>query len=325
MKAEALFEEIHNRLRGEPRGEWFDADCPLCGKEAKRGQVHFSYNEAGFNCFVCGNKGGLRALADRLNIAGASGYEAAPAPRPAPAPKPLARWRENPGRLLAGYREAPGLVAAWQRYKPLTPQTLDRFGFGYGRLPFIDKRTGEWYMGPHNRLIVPLWHEGQLAGLKGRAIEPDDLGAKWICATGSDLKPFGLDLVEAGRVVFVCENYVDAAWLMQERPDTVAIGLGSVSAWRYEYTFALARAHPRLVVIAFDNDLPGQAQGAMRAALEAEWRADAKHAGLQAPASNGAKLLRELQGAGLDAALYKWPDTAPAKADIGWLLAQGRH
>lgn len=319
--SEDLFEIVHRTLQGEQhRPEWFDCDCPFCGKEAKRGQVHFSYSHTGYKCWVCGASGGLRALADRLNVGGDMPYTP-PVRREPPAPRAIAPWRQNPERRLAEYQQHPDRYRMWASHKPLKPETIDRFGFGFGRLPFERRETGEWYEGAFPRLIVPIYQGSSLAALRGRAVVAGDEGAKWIGATGSVMAPWGLYNVTAGSVVWICENYVDAAWLMQSMPGDFAIGLGGVSSWKEEYGWHLSRLKPEKVIVALDNDLPGQARGDMRRMLEDEWRSDPKHRGTQPPASNGARLEQELRGMGMKTLLFEWPACAPAKAGIDWMLS----
>jgi hypothetical protein len=320
--ASDLFETIHRTLHGEShRPEWYDADCPFCGKEAKRGQVHFSYSESGYKCFVCSASGNLRTLADRLNLGSDIPYT--PPVRREPAPKLTPYWRLEPEELLDRYATHPERYRAWASHKPLKPETIDRFGFGFGQLPFQHRETGDWYLGSHNRLIVPIWQGSDLMALRGRAVVQADTGMKWMSATGSQQVPWGMSNVQRGGIVWLCENYVDAAWLMQERPDESAIGLGGVSMWKTEHSLALARCKPLLVIVALDNDLVGQAQGEMRKRLEAEWRSDPKHNGQPPPPSNGERILRELRSVGLDARLFEWPCEAPAKAGLDWILGMG--
>jgi hypothetical protein len=314
-----LFSEIHVILRGEKNARgWYDADCPYCGKEAKPRQTHFGYRpddgtgNGGFHCWVCGASGGLRALADRLNVRSDEPYT--PARRESPPPKPIARWRQNPDRLLDGYLHHPDRYRLWAQHKPLRPETVDRFGFGVGCLP-RQNEMGEWEMGKTPRLIVPLWQGDQLMALRGRAMRAE-IEPKWISATGSVMVPWGLGSVTPGAIVWLCENYVDAAWLMQERPEWQGVGLGGVSTWKEEHGRILARAKPRLVVVALDNDLPGQAQGELRRRLESEWNTDPKHRGQPPPPSNGVRIVKQLRQMGVHSEMFQWPDDAPAKAGV---------
>lgn len=317
-----LFEMVHGDLGGVPNGRgWYDATCPFCGKEYKERQTHFGYSGTSYRCFVCGAGGNLKELADHLRL---DTREVKPVRRHDPvAAKPVARWRRNPDRLLEQYHSHPDLYGAWFSHKPLKRETVDRFGFGLGRLPYLRRGTeDDWYMDDHNRLIVPLYHDGQLVGIKGRAIEANDKGPKWISASGSLLPPFGLDSLKPGKVIWIVENYVDAAWMMQENPEFYAVGLGGVTNWKPSYSFEVARAKPKLVIVALDNDLPGQAQGELRKRLEAEWRADPNHKGQSPPASEAVKRVREFREMEVPVEMFDYGPQAPAKAGIDWILGR---
>ncbi|HXF62311.1 MAG TPA: hypothetical protein VNK95_11885 [Caldilineaceae bacterium] len=158
-----LFDNVHASLQGTPnRRCFYNADCPFCGKPAKPGHNHFGYNETGYRCFVCGAKGALEQLAGHLRLS-THGY-ARPTHVPPPEPKPIARWRQNPAQLLDRYRDHPRRFDAWRRYKALSAQTVSRFDFGLGRLPF-QREDGSWYLSRQEWLIVPLYEDGQLVGL----------------------------------------------------------------------------------------------------------------------------------------------------------------
>lgn len=311
---DSLFDQVHAALRGdENRRHWHDAACPFCGKEPKRGQIHFSYNETGYRCFVCGAHGGLFTLAEhlRLNPAPETRHE-----RLEPRPVQIARWRTNPAELLRRYRTS-DRYAAWRAYKPLTAATVDRFDFGIGRLPFQND-AGEWYLSKSNWLTVSLWEGGTLVGLRGR--NRGDRGPKWISATGTSYTLWGADYVRPGSVTWLCENYVDAAWLMQQHPEWSACAIGGATTWQASWVELLAARRPQVVIVALDNDLPGQATGWLRTRLENEWRVE--HPLLEPPAANGPRIANALLAAGVNAVLFDWPAVAPVKAGIDWILQQ---
>lgn len=313
---DSIFGHVHAALHGKRnRRGWYDCDCPFCGKEAKRGQVHFSYSENGYHCWVCGCHGALSALSEhlRLDTAARGGFQVQRKERE---PLPTARWRQNPGELLRRCQSHPDRYSMWRRYKPLTAATIDRYGFGLGRLPF-QRQDGEWYMSRGDWLIVPLWEAGQLVGLRGRNL--GDSGPKWISAAGSTYTLWGLDYVRPGSVTWLCENYVDAAWLMQERPTDCAVGIGGATTWQASWAQMLQERRPGTVIVALDNDLPGQATGQFRQTLEAAWVAERNS---EPPAANGPRIANALRAAGINAVLFKWPDSAPAKAGMDWLLEQ---
>jgi hypothetical protein len=310
-----LFDQVHALLNGVPNGRGFlNADCPYCGKEAKAGHNHFGYNAHSYKCFVCGSTGNLKMLADHLSLDTA--HYTQPVCASEPKPKPIAAWRKHPDKLLAKYQTHPHGFAAWQRYKALRPATIDRFGFGLGRLPF-QRKDGAWYLSKREWLIVPLYEDGQLVGLRGRNRSAH--GPKWISATGSQYALWGVDTVQPGRIVWLCENYVDAAWLMQAYPEWSAVAIGGATTWKAAWADRLAAQQPDTVIVALDNDLAGAARGATLRRLQAEWVRDR---GTQPPQSNGPRIANSLRRAGVHAVLFEWPDDAPVKAGIDWILEQ---
>lgn len=309
-----LFDRVSGLLGGKPnRRGWIDAVCPACGKQPKHGQIHFGYRETGGHCFVCGWRGSLRDLADLLSVD--SRDYVAPVREPPPPPKPIARWRLNPDRLLAQYHDHPDRLQRWQRYKPLKAETIERFGFGLGRLPFQDDND-QWYMSRHEWLTVPVYADGALAALRGRNLTGN--GAKWISATGSNYALWNVDDVRFGATVWLCENYVDAAWLMQEHPEWDAVAIGGATTWRRHWARQLAARRPAQVIVALDNDLPGNGGGARREQWLAEWKA--RRPGVTPPDANGPRIVDDLQLSGVPATLFVWPDNAPYKAGVDWAL-----
>lgn len=310
------FPTIHAALQGTPtRRGWYDATCPNCGKAAARGQTHFGYSETGGHCFVCGWSGGISALAALLRVE--IGEYTPPKPQPKPEPT-IARWRLNPWELLRRYQTATERFSAWQAYKPLHNETIDRYGLGFGPLPF-QRDNGDWYMSRSNWLIVPIWQDGALMALRGR--NTGDRGPKWISATGSAYALWGVEDVQPGRVCWLCENYVDAMWLLQEHPEWSAVAIGGATTWKAEWAAQLAKRKPAMVIVALDNDLAGNGGGARRDELLAEWRAT--HTG-KPPKANGPLIANDLLQAGIDARLFTWPDEAPVKAGLDWALGCGQ-
>lgn len=301
------------------RGE-YHVDCPFCGKEAMRGQTHFSFSESGYACFVCGSSGGLLALSKHLQLDN-SQFIVTIRHQPRPkAMQPIARWRLNPDRLIDGYLSHPQRFSAWQQYKPVSRETIERHQFGYGRLPFLDN-NGHWYMSRDNWLIVPLFQDGELVGLRGRNLT--DQGPKWISATGTNYTLWGADNVAPGSVVWICENYVDAAWLMQLHPEWCAVAIGGATTWQAGWAQRLSECKPSKIVVALDNDLAGQATGRTLATLQAQWRVE--RPGMRIPDPNGPKIANCLIEHGSNAVLFRWPSDTPSKAGIDWVLRKELH
>lgn len=310
-----LLQSILYRYPGiEPdRRNEYHVDCPFCGKEAARGQTHFSFSAKGYNCFVCDSNGGLAKLAEHLRI---DDTTIAPAPQRRPQmPQNVIPWRVTPEHTLNALTGVPVRFDAWKRYKPLTSATIDRYQLGYGRLPFCGK-DNRWYDSKQAWLTVPLFEHGQLVGLRGRNLT--NQGPKWISATGSAYTLWNVENVRAGDIVWLTENYVDAMWLMQVHPEWRAVAIGGATTWQRRWGEMLAERKPGRVIVALDNDLAGQASGQVYRQLCDEWQRD--RPGMRIPEPNGPKIANALLERGLDAVLFKWPDKAPVKAGVDWLL-----
>lgn len=312
-----LFDAIHAHLQGtKTRRGWYDADCPNCGKEAARGQTHFGYSATGGKCFVCGYSAGLPRLAELLRLDTPGDY-VAPVRIEQPV-KEIARWRLNPWKLLAGYREHPERLDRWAAYKPLTPDSIETHDLGFGRLPF-QRADGEWYMSRGEWLTVPVHEDGALVGIRGRNIT--DSGPKWISAAGSNYALYNVENVQPGQPCFVCENPADALWLEQAHSDWSAVATHGATTWRREWAERLAAQRPGLVVVALDKDLPGNGGGNLRDELIAEWIATHPR-NSKIPIANGPKIANDCIRAGLRTILFQWPDSAPAKSGLDWALSQ---
>jgi len=306
-----LYDELRSRFPQAPpnrKGEVY-ITCPWCGKEGK----HFSFSPRGAYCFVCGHKASLGQVAEKLGIVG----DRLPYTPPPPRPRPAVPWHAHAVEIVSRSLAHPQRIERWQAYKPLSVATLDRHQFGLHRLPF-QKPDGRWYWSQQPWLTVPLYDGDLLVGLRGRNIGAQ--GPKWISATGTSYVLWNLPKVRPGACVWITENYVDAAWLMERHPQWDAVALGGAANWRPEWAAALAAKRPALVIVALDNDLAGQASGATYRRLQAERRQ--QHPGLPDLAPNGPKIANSLIAAGCPVTLYPWQPDAPDKADVGWLLAQ---
>lgn len=272
--------------------------CPGCGKEARRGQTHFSFSERGGHCFVCGSSWSLAALADLW-----LGKEFVPPPLPQPAPRPQRayNWQAQAETIAAQYAQHPGRDYLWNQYKPLDADVIEAHRLGVGVLPA--SRCD------HKRLIVPLVDfGGRVVGFRGRAI--DCQCGKWLSPSGNKATLFNWQAVQDGCTAFVTENPIDA--LMATAAWGIAtVATLSVSYWQDEWTEFLRRA--ALVVVAYDNDAPGNATDP--AILQA-WRDGHK----SDPPQNGIKLVNRLLDAGLPARFYRWKPGTPHKADIGSMM-----
>jgi hypothetical protein len=222
----------------------------------------------------------------------------------------LLRRRSRSLRHLAeSFAGHPMRVQLWQQYKPLSAEMIERYGLGVGIVPGWERRG--------MCLTVPVWNEqGRIIGMRGRA--QNGSGPKWVNAPGTGAYLYPLPELGEKKVLWIVENMIDALLIMQMCPEyDAAAPTTGVSTWRDDWTQAIAAMNYEMVIIAYDNDLPGQATGKMRVQLEREWKLN--HPDQQPPQPNGPKVANELLRAGVNAMLFEWID-APAKADIGWLL-----
>ena len=285
--------------------------CPQCGNKKK-----FSISERGANCFVCGYKPTLKALAERLGV---NTDEVYTAPIAEPKPRPPREWEERPLAIARDLAETPGNVQAWRKYKPLKASTIHNALLGLGVFP-----GGLWdetrrRRCNHVRLIVPLFDGGQVVGFRCRAI---DCGCtKWLSPGGSRMVLYGIDTAQPGcDVLVICENPIDKHLVKQEWEGEAAATLG-VTIWKddaeYRYTEQVRAVSPQQIVVWFDNDVPGQATNPR---IIADWKAQRRARRLpddEKKFLSGIKLTNRLLEAGLPATFYPWADDAPAGADIG--------
>lgn len=300
--------ELRNR-------RWIDINCPFCGAESDRNNPRFSFSEKGYNCFVCSAHGNLFDLAKALNVPGFDGMSElppyTPPPRkPKPEPEPPPAWLEKAEELVEIYRSHVDRDHAWAEYKPLSPGTLDRHSMGLGHLP--GARVGA------ERLVVPLYDGGRVVGLVGRSTDGSE--PKWLAAKGSKRNLWNLENVRGGfHPVWVMENYADAALLMQEEPSFDAVATGMARGLRKDEVAFIKERGVKLVVVAMDNDLAGQADGELRQKLRDEWIAER---GVEPPLGAGFKTRNVVVEAGINVALINWEDM-PAKMDIGAYIQAG--
>ena len=295
----------HTHAVVDRRGE-AHINCPECGSESSPRNTKCSFSENGFFCFVCGYNCGLVKLADTLGL-NIGDYRPVKFARPEKPANRSASWLTGP--LVTQFAEHPRRNELWNSYKPITVETIERMSLGVGVLPHSRCK--------HERLIVPVWNGPQLVGLRGRQLDCDC--GKWLASAGwsNDLAPlYNSESLGVGQVIWILENPVDAL-LLSERTEYAGVATYSVSYWTEAWTNRLIEAQPELVVVAYDQDLPGNGGAARRAEFEREWLKT--HRVL--PPSGGVKLVNRLLEAGLPATLYDW-GRAEHKADIGNVLMQ---
>lgn len=291
----------HHSVTPDRHGEAHVA-CPGCGKPAKRGQTHFSFSESGGYCWVCGRGWRLATLA-KLWLA--PDWTPPPAPPMTPLPDRHYSWREHADAIAAHYAAHKDAVRLWQSYKPLDAADIAAHRLGVGVLPSSRCR--------HERLIAPLIDfSGRVVGFRGRALDCDC--GKWLSPGGNRATLFNWQSVQPGLPLVITENPVDAL-LATRLWGRATVATLSVSYWQSEWTEFLLRVRPQPIVVAYDNDAPGNAT---RADILDAWRATHRCE----PPQNGVKLVNRLLAARLPAILYRWPDDAAVKADVGDMFKQ---
>jgi hypothetical protein len=287
----------------DSRGEYW-APCPFHGERARDS---FSFSTRGFKCFGCPESGGLLKLASHVGLL-TGGF--APQERTVvrkkrarrEARKPTPDWVRDPA-LWRRFQPMPDEVRAYCHGRGITDTTIARWRLGHGVLP--------WSRCQHPRLIVPLFKNGVLVGLRGRALtcgcppdcpgKPPDCGhcKKWLQSAQSEKMLFGAETIGHRRDILLVEAPLSVTLATQEWPDIGAVAPSTgVGVWLPEWTDTLAIAEPTNVAIWYDNDPGGQMFAVKRA--------------------------EELSRAGVRNTLVRWRPSAPAKADIGDVLLAGR-
>lgn len=322
-----LFAELcaHYKDTKPDRRGWRHVECPGCGHEPSEKQPAFSFKEFGGKCFSCNQKFSLKDMAQKAGLwDNTPGHRHLPTMTPvkrpaAPPVKPQATWKANAKKLVEGYCNHPKNLEMWASYKPVSEEVIRKHHFGFGPLP--GQSTP--------RLIVPLYLNGEIVGLKGRVLPGTETDAKWICATDSNVSVlWGIEHVPyRPQTLWICENYVDAAIVTQVTGIPAVSGGGARMLTKDEIA-AIKKVNPQFVVVAYDNDLVGSASPKMRERLEREWienwkkRHPEKTNAPKPPPSVAFPLAEALKREGLLASTFPWEDDAPHKADVMWALSQ---
>jgi hypothetical protein len=273
--------------------------CPACGHTSDPRHPHFSFSQKGAHCFSCGYSAGLQGYA---KLVGITEIKVTLTPR-AQAQPPT--WLSQAGGLVDKYTTNPQAWDKWQAYKKVSRPTFESHRLGLGILPLSPCH--------HPRLIVPIMRGTEIVGLRGRRIACDC--AKWLAPkdTSIELYPLYNAEPEPRGIVFITENPVDALMIGDAYPLLHGVATYSTSYWYPHWEQQLSQAE--MVVVAFDNDLPGCGGGCNREKFIKEWLLTHP----LVPEARGIKLVNRLLEIGLPARLYDWGDK-PSKFDMGDLL-----
>ncbi len=331
----------HYGLKPDRRGE-AHIDCPSCGKEAKKGQTHFSFSIRGGKCQVCGYKTSLYALYQSA----IGEREVIERPIVPPKPKPVIPLQMSPDWYREHYITS-DVVERWQAYKPLTRLQIDGYSLGYGVLPRSACK--------HPRLIVPVFdRDGRILHLRGRHTGCE-CATKWAVSGGwtmNRLEPFNFDIVRHGySIILIVENPIDAIMASspankramlellvpqmnqpaasavnrhfsheKERYPVVALATLSAVYWRDSWAEYLREADQ--IIIMYDNDLPGNGGAKNRNEFIRLWQDGNEDRPI--PPAKGIQLANRLRKAHLPATLFDWGDR-PRKYDVGDYLKGVQH
>lgn len=314
MKADLFGELVHRlKARKDRHGE-MHITCPLCGSESTPAHPKCSFNERGWHCFVCGAGGSLKNLAEKSDLQFLENtFTNRPQntpKRPQEAPGRPQRWKAISEYLCSEFEASDGRFDAWLNYKPVSYANILAKRLGLGILPASRCH--------HPRLIVPIITD-RIVGFRGRQIACDC--GKWLAPGGSDIENeyplYNAEALKPGCVVWIVENPIDAL-LVGQSTDYIGVATYSVAYWFDRWTGVLKAARPSLVVVAYDNDIPGNGGGRKRERMIGEWMT--AHPGARkAPDPAGPRLANRLLAAGLNAVLFNW-DRMPQVKDIGVLL-----
>ena len=306
-----MFDALKNHFGAEPdrRGEC-PITCPECGKESSQRNVHCSFSEKGYKCFVCGAGGSLKRLAEMVNMDTRDYKQQQQKPKRT---RRTPEWLSVPAPYVSRYESHSRRFELWDDYKPLPSEIIERKRLGVGVLPSSRCK--------HERLIVPVIAGTMIVGLRGRAIDCDC--GKWLQAGGTtmDRMPlYNVEDIQYDNVIWIVENPIDAL-MVSAYTNSVGVATYSVSYWHDNWTRELVDAEPKRIYIAYDNDAPGNGGAWRREEVLREWR---KTHNADPPEPGGIKLANRLSDAGLPVKLHDWKD-APFKADIGSLLMEAQN
>jgi len=313
-----LFDRLVDHFQPSHGRSWLAIQCPNCGHVAdKSRRATTAMSETGWKCHACGEGGDLWNLAERCGLQNSPAKGSRNDSPASESKKRLpAQWTRNPQAYLDKFLEHPERLQRWQSYKQLSLESISRYRLGYGVLPASKCH--------HPRLIVPLFHNKQIVGFRGRSVTCQC--TKWLSSGGSQNVCVGLAAVRPGDRVALIESEVDRILCQEHDPSVKMLALPfGVASWQDEWTVELKRRQPAHVLIILDNDLAGnpnpeayqhgvslwhQKMDAMIAAGRIKTKP-------QPPTPNGWKYFKMFRAAGINADRYIWPDGTPYKHDIG--------
>lgn len=247
-------------------------------------------------------------------------------PKTPSVPKPKIEWKRpywsfQAERIIAAFESHPNRVQMWQDYKPIPESTIVKERLGVGVLPMSYCR--------HERLILPVYENGILIGLRGRQLackcgKPNKSGDlildRWLNAKGTKKAIYGLYDIHPGKPLWIVENNADRLLLestyAEQEWSAVSPLTGVATVWEPQWIQYVLTVAPSQVIIAFDNDEAGQPNREILRQFYID-NPDRK------PGLGGQKLRKQFAEYGITARLWAWEKGSPKGADIGsFLMAQ---
>lgn len=151
--------------------------------------------------------------------------------------------------VVRDYESNDARYDTWMQYRGLTPETVDRFRLGVGKLP------GDKYSQYPTRMILPVFdNEGVCRVLRARSIVDD--GPKWLTYGSSILyAPKGIPF---NAIMMIVENNATACLVAQCAPHlTLLSPTCGAQSWNKNWPIWIAAKKPKLVIVAGDNDTAG--------------------------------------------------------------------
>lgn len=271
-----------DRAFGYPKVDHRGERWVLCAFHADRKIGSFSYSPRGYRCFACDAKGGLGQLAEQIGLRNGFKQPILYGRRANGTPKRFYDWMDTPD-YWRRYVPLAGPALDYARSRGLNDASIERWRIGYGVLPVSRCH--------HPRLIIPIFVDRRLTGLRGRHMGCEcPTKDKWLQAAGSMVALFGGDRLQRGDIIVITEAPISAMLAMQEAPDVKAVAICGANIWHESWTELIARKHPERVLVWLDNDDAGR--------------------------TGGVKIVNSLLAASVRAQLYRWPVGFAAKADL---------
>lgn len=243
--------------------------CPWCGSYSKKNDIKNSFGlifnggkDWGYKCFSCHETHSIITLALEVGVDGdfkipeRNEYSSLVDTSRVIPETPF--WHGYIEELQDVYTGSDERYSAWWDYKRIPPEVVDKWGLGFGAVPWRESQIGDALAGRGSgSLITPIRsYSGSVVGFRARKPE-----GQWLSFSGLSLAMIPLQhlaVAATKRVIILQENYADGI-LVNEfgGPSVGAVSTLSTSYMSDAWIAALKYANPDIVVVAYDADVPG--------------------------------------------------------------------